>query len=66
MYPTSTTPVYVTPATPATLNGGAVVIQGQAPLVFGDGDTPHIVDYGLNAITAGAPVNVMVVDEFLG
>lgn len=53
-------------AIPATLNGGAVVVQGQPPLVLGDGDTPHIADMGLNGITQVGTVNVLVVDEFLG
>lgn len=66
IYPLSAVPVFLNPNGPATPNGGAAVLNGNAPVVYGDGDTPGIVDQGVQGCTAGGTTFVSVVDEFLG
>ena len=56
--------MWVRSGAPAAVNGGALCVQGTPPVVFGDGWDGPAFGQQIEAIAQGAPVNVMVVDEF--
>jgi hypothetical protein len=66
IYPVSATPVYINIAGPAVLNQGAVVVQGQTPIVFPPDGTPGEMTEAISGIAAAGTVPVYVVDEFFG
>jgi hypothetical protein len=66
IYPVSLTPVWVSSTGPATVNGGPVVVQGQKPVEYGDGEHEGAFNQSIQAVANAAGAVVSVVDEFYG